>query len=101
MNSLLIASSEDLLGPTIAAFSSQWLRVHLPMGIWLRRPQWPQVQNLLGEARLKCEGYFASAPIEQKWAEHVGGPCNWQHRRWHLLMFLGIGGLENKSKGLQ
>lgn len=105
MNFLLIASSEDsrvnLLEPMIAAFSSRWLRVNVPMGAWLRRPQWPRVQDLLDEARLKCERNFAPASVRQKWAEHVSESRKRRHQLLYVLMFLGIGSLEDASRRLQ
>jgi hypothetical protein len=47
----------------------------------------PWAEELLSESRLKHEGFFAAAPIRQKWSEHVSGRRNWQAQMWGVLMF--------------
>jgi hypothetical protein len=47
----------------------------------------PWAEELLNESRLKSEGFFAPAPIRQKWSEHVSGRRNWQAQMWGVLMF--------------
>jgi asparagine synthase (glutamine-hydrolysing) len=42
---------------------------------------------LLAPARLRDEGFFAPAPIEAMWREHLSGRRNWHHHLWDVLMF--------------
>jgi len=59
----------------------------VPIDSWLRGPLREWAEALLAEDRLKREGYFNPAPIQQKWAEHLSGQCNWQYHLWDVLMF--------------
>lgn len=59
----------------------------VPIGNWLRGPLRAWAEELLDESRLQREGFFHSAPIRQKWAEHLSGTRNWQYQLWDILMF--------------
>jgi asparagine synthase (glutamine-hydrolysing) len=59
----------------------------IPLDVWLRGPLKVWAEALLGEARMKREGYFNPAPIRQKWAEHLAGRRNWSYYLWNVLMF--------------
>jgi asparagine synthase (glutamine-hydrolysing) len=59
----------------------------VPIDSWLRGPLRDWAEDLLSEDSLKREGYFAVAPVRQKWAEHLTGQRNWQHQIWCVLMF--------------
>lgn len=59
----------------------------IPLHDWLRGPLRDWAENLLDEARLVREGYFHSAPIRKKWAEHLSGKRNWANHLWGVLMF--------------
>jgi asparagine synthase (glutamine-hydrolysing) len=59
----------------------------VPVGEWLRGPMRSWAEDLLSEARLRNDGYFAVEPIRQKWHQHLKGRHNWQPQLWSILMF--------------
>ncbi|XYJ11583.1 asparagine synthase (glutamine-hydrolyzing) [Telluria sp. B2] len=59
----------------------------MPLHDWLRGPLRPWAEALLGETRLRKEGYFHPEPIRQKWSEHLSGQRNWAPHLWSVLMF--------------
>lgn len=59
----------------------------IPIGSWLRGPLRDWAESLLGEYRLRSEGFFDVAAVRDKWAEHLSGRKNWQHQLWCVLMF--------------
>ena len=59
----------------------------VPIDSWLRGPLRDWAEALLDIKRLREEGFFAPAPIQQKWDEHLSGERHSQHYLWDVLMF--------------
>ena len=59
----------------------------IPLDAWLRGPLREWAETLLGEARLRQEGYFDPVPIRAAWERHVRGDASFGSRLWSVLMF--------------
>ncbi len=59
----------------------------VPVGEWLREPLKDWAEDLLGESRLREEGFFHPGSIRRMWEQHESGARNWQFCLWGLLMF--------------
>ena len=59
----------------------------VPIGEWLRGPLNDWAEDLLGESRLKEEGFFHPGSVRRMWEQHESGARNWQFCLWGLLMF--------------
>ena len=59
----------------------------IPLAQWLRGPLRDWAETLLGERRLREEGYFIAKPIRRLWSEHLSGKRDNALRLWGILMF--------------
>jgi asparagine synthase (glutamine-hydrolysing) len=59
----------------------------IPLEDWLRGPLRDWAETLLGERRLRNEGFFDAGPIRRIWEAHLSGHGNWQYHLWDVLMF--------------
>ncbi len=59
----------------------------IPIDSWLRTDLRDWAEDLLGEKRLRAEGFLHPEPIRRKWREHLSGHRNWQYHLWDVLMF--------------
>ncbi|HWX21813.1 MAG TPA: asparagine synthase (glutamine-hydrolyzing) [Candidatus Binatia bacterium] len=58
-----------------------------PIAEWLRGPIREWAEHLLGETRLRQEGFFDARQTRQKWREHLSLKRDWSPGLWHVLMF--------------
>lgn len=58
----------------------------VPLDVWLRGPLRHWAESLLDRKLLEQQGFLQSAPILQKWQEHLSGKRNWQYPLWTVLM---------------
>jgi asparagine synthase (glutamine-hydrolysing) len=59
----------------------------VPIDSWLRGPLRDWAEVLLGAKALEQDGFFAAAPIRERWQQHLSGRRNWQYLLWDVLMF--------------
>lgn len=59
----------------------------VPMDQWLRGPLREWGENLLGENRIRQEGFLDSTLIRKRWDEHQRGENNWCDSLWLVLMW--------------
>lgn len=59
----------------------------IPLHDWLRGPLREWAEELLGEERVRREGFFHPEPIRQRWEEHLSGQRNWAALLWNVIMF--------------
>ena len=59
----------------------------IPMSDWLKGPLKEWAEELLGESRLRSQGFFYPEVVRQMWSEHLMGAHNWQSQLWAVLMF--------------
>ncbi|MDF1586070.1 asparagine synthase (glutamine-hydrolyzing) [Marinimicrococcus flavescens] len=59
----------------------------VPLAGWLRGPLRDWAEDLLGETRLREEGFFEAAPVRLRWRQHLEGTRDWHAHLWTVLMF--------------
>ncbi len=59
----------------------------IPLDAWLRGPLRDWAEDLLGEDRLRREGYLNPAPVRATWQAHLAGQASYGYRLWSVLMF--------------
>ena len=59
----------------------------VPIDHWLRGPVKEWAEALLDEQRLREEGYFNPALIQQMWYEHCTNKADWHYTLWYILIF--------------
>ncbi len=59
----------------------------VPLGNWLRGPLRDWAELLLGETRLRNEGFFKVGPIRRLWQAHLAGSAEAPYQLWDVLMF--------------
>lgn len=59
----------------------------IPVGQWLRGPLRDWAEDLIGECRLREEGYLDAAVVRNLWTQHLSGRSDWTPRLWNILMF--------------
>jgi asparagine synthase (glutamine-hydrolysing) len=66
----------------------------IPLDAWLRGPLRGWAEDLLGEDRMRREGYLDPVPIRAAWRAHLAGKASYGSRLWSVLMFQAWSGLE-------
>jgi asparagine synthase (glutamine-hydrolysing) len=59
----------------------------LPIAEWLRGSLREWAEDLLGESRIRKDGYFHPRIVRKIWEDHVSGQRDFRHHIWALLMF--------------
>lgn len=59
----------------------------IPIGQWLRGPLREWAEDLLGEVRLRREGFIDPTAVRRIWTDHLTGARDWSARLWCVLMF--------------
>lgn len=59
----------------------------VPVGEWIRGPLRDWAESMLGEVRLKDEGFLNPRLVREQWAGHLDGSGTGNDSLWHLLAF--------------
>jgi asparagine synthase (glutamine-hydrolysing) len=58
----------------------------IPLDGWLRGSLRAWVEDLIGESRIRQEGFLNPVPIRRMWREHLTGLRKWPYQLWDVLM---------------
>ncbi len=72
----------------------------VPLNKWLRGELKDWAHNLLDPVKLKQQGYFNVALVQQKWLAHLAGKENNGYYLWDVLMFQQWLEAQNNFKGI-
>ncbi|WP_022663498.1 asparagine synthase (glutamine-hydrolyzing) [Paucidesulfovibrio longus] len=59
----------------------------VPIEHWLKNELRDWCESLIGERRLREEGYLDSKMVRRMWDEYLSGQANWHYYLWDVLMF--------------
>ena len=59
----------------------------MPLGDWLRGDLRDWAEDLLEPSRMRQEGWFDAARVQQRWQDNLGGRRNASSSMWSILMF--------------
>ena len=59
----------------------------VPLGRWFRGPLREWAEELLGEERLRSDGFFKPGAVRNLWKEHLSAERDVEHQVWAVLMF--------------
>jgi len=59
----------------------------VPIADWLRGSLREWAEELLGESRMRQDGYFHPKIVRKIWEDHLSGRRDLRHHLWALLMF--------------
>jgi asparagine synthase (glutamine-hydrolysing) len=71
----------------------------VPVGEWIKGPLRGWAEELLDPARMTSEGWFDSAIVRRRWADHLSGRRDSTNALWAVLMFQAW--LDNEGKTVQ
>jgi asparagine synthase (glutamine-hydrolysing) len=59
----------------------------VPVGEWIKGPLRPWAEELLDPIRMKSQGYFDPAKVQERWRSHQRGEKDSTQALWTVLMF--------------
>ena len=71
----------------MALFERPKMGFGVPIELWIRKDLKTPLLDYLSSERLKRDGLFNPAVVEQKIKEHLTGQKNHQYRLWSILMW--------------
>ncbi|MGE4290644.1 MAG: asparagine synthase (glutamine-hydrolyzing) [Desulfovibrio sp.] len=59
----------------------------VPIEHWMKNELRDWCESLLGETRLRQQGYLNAGMVRRMWNEYLTGQANWHYYLWDVLMF--------------